>query len=244
MKLFIPWLGYNHNVTMVHSLAMMELALYCQANKIPLTIFPITFESLISRGRNAGVAAFLSDPDATHLLFIDSDIEFHVEDVKKLLAADKDIVCGAYARKFLDRERLKQHPTQFELCTRSALELFPSEEPAIIASCEYVATGFLCIKRSVFETLIQKYPERQYINDIDGYGCINPTCFYDFFAVKINPITRRYDAEDYGFSCLVREAGFTIYCYTDMMLVHHGWFGYPLNMYQQMCEYKTCKNDL
>ena len=33
-------------------------------------------------------------PDATHLLFIDADIKFRVEDVVKMIQADKSLIIG------------------------------------------------------------------------------------------------------------------------------------------------------
>ena len=33
-------------------------------------------------------------PDATHLLFIDADIKFRVEDIVKMIQADKSLIIG------------------------------------------------------------------------------------------------------------------------------------------------------
>ena len=41
---------------------------------IDYTVETLTNESLISRARNTMVAKFLSNPESTHLMFIDSDI--------------------------------------------------------------------------------------------------------------------------------------------------------------------------
>tara|TARA_B110000858_G_C17578592_1_gene370206 strand:+ start:62 stop:445 length:384 start_codon:yes stop_codon:yes gene_type:complete len=41
---------------------------------IDFTVETLTNESLISRARNTMVAKFLSNPDSTHLMFIDADI--------------------------------------------------------------------------------------------------------------------------------------------------------------------------
>ena len=45
---------------------------------------------------------------------------------------------------------------------------------------EYAATGFMLIKKSAFYKIIEKFPEIEYKNDIDGYG-VSQNKFYDFF---------------------------------------------------------------
>ena len=54
-------------------------------------------ESLITRGRNNLVDRFISS-NCTHLLFIDSDIEFNPHDVFTLLYFDKDVIASPYAK--------------------------------------------------------------------------------------------------------------------------------------------------
>jgi hypothetical protein len=56
-------------------------------------------ESLIRRARNYLVDEFLNRSDATHLLFIDSDIHFNPQDVVALLALDKDVAGALILRR-------------------------------------------------------------------------------------------------------------------------------------------------
>lgn len=238
IKLFIPWIAYNHTVNMEHSLSMMRFLLFCQSNGVQVSLYPIGFESLVSRARNAAVAAFMSDPDATHLLFIDADIQFTPNDVVSLLSADKPIVCGAYAKKYLDIPKLCANGGKLELATSPSVHLAaatdPAAPPTALMKATYATTGFLCIKRSAIADMIQRFPERKYVNDIDAHYSLNPDYFYDLFPVSINPETRRYESEDYGFSRLATEAGIPIYCATDITLTHYGQMGFPCNLFSQL----------
>jgi hypothetical protein len=224
----------------------MNLVLFLRQNGIIATIFPITFESLIPRARNAAAAYFLSDNDNTHILFIDSDIEFTPNDVLKLIVADKEIVGAAYAQKWLSDNIIKEVSLSsnsnniLELSTRASVHLEePNKKPELLMKCEYITTGFLLIKRSAFEKIKNKYHDRYYVNDIDGYSGISNNKFYDFFPIGINIDTFRYESEDYGFSRLYKststdEDKSEIWCSTDITLKHHGWFGFSNNLFKQL----------
>ena len=216
----------------------MKLVLFFKTNNIDVVVYPITFDSLVNRARNAAVAAFMQDSSTTHLLFIDADIEFEPEHVLTLLQANKDVVGAPYAQKWLDMTRYnphKQHP--LELCTHVSVHLHPIDQHASkLMTARYVTTGFLLIKRDVFTKLIQAFPERRYKNDIDGYMGAGGDNFYDFFSVSINPDSRRLESEDYSFSRLWTSIGGEIYVATDVPLKHHGWFSYPSNLHRQLTE--------
>lgn len=248
MKIFVPVICYNRTGHTSFFFSLMKLMLFCKDHGIVLSLYPIVFESLISRARNAAVANFLTDPDATHILFIDSDIEFEPEDVLKMLHVNKPVVCGAYAQKWLSQEHMqavfqgeKTVENPLELCTRVSVHPLKNDDGtwpplAPVMECEYATTGFLLIQRCVFEHMMVKYPERKFQMEIDGYLTADQKYFYDFFPVHIHPVTRRYESEDYGFSRLWREsrADAKIYVITTISLIHHGWFGYPSNFYRQL----------
>lgn len=243
MKLFIPIICYNHTANTEFMFSLMQLLIALKHNNIETVFFPINFDSLISRARNAAAAHFLTDKTATHLLFIDSDIEFKPDDVFNLINANKPVICAAYAQKWLDQNAIKTHfskPTipfnPFEICTKTSVHLLPADKVDYIMKVKYATTGFLLVQRHVFETIANNNPTLSYINDIDGYSSANSDCFYNFFPTIINPDTKRYESEDYGFSRLWTESGGEIFVATNISLKHHGWFAYPANLYRQLTE--------
>lgn len=226
-------------------MSMLRLIMFLRENQIEASLVPIVFDSLINRARNAAVAMFLSDPKATHLLFIDADIEFSPDDVMKLVFANKPVVGAGYAQKYIAEDRLRevcqanpeiQRP--IEICTKNSVHLSADQKIASIMEAEYVTTGFLLIRKEVVEKMVAKYPERNYKNDIDGYMHADPTKFYDLFPVSIHPETKRFESEDYGFSRLWKDMGGKIYAITDIVLKHHGWYGFPNNLYRQLTSIK------
>jgi hypothetical protein len=58
-----------------------------------LVSFSLMKSSLVTQGRNLCVNGMLEEGEKyTHLLFIDSDIEFKAETILKMIAADKDVI--------------------------------------------------------------------------------------------------------------------------------------------------------
>lgn len=81
-------------------------------------------------------------------------------------------------------------------------------------------TGFMVIKRCVFEKMMKRYPELQYISD--SYGHENKGLHYRFFDVMVHPESKRYLSEDYGFCYLWEKMGGKIYVDARSNLSHQG----------------------
>lgn len=135
-------------------------------------------ESLITRARNLLVDSFLQT-DCTHLLFIDSDIEFRPKDVLELLSLcdEKDIVCGPYPKKNICWEKVALAVEKgFHRHDPLLLDRFAGEytftplkgspihldQPTEVLEC---GCGFMMIKRSVFIRFAEAHPELAYIPD-------------------------------------------------------------------------------
>lgn len=95
-------------VNYVHSL--MRTKELFQKIGIPLKIEFCKNDSLVSRARNNLIARAMSDPTATHFLFIDNDITWEPSDILKLLVADRELVGGIYPLKNYDWNKLLHDP--------------------------------------------------------------------------------------------------------------------------------------
>jgi hypothetical protein len=145
-------------------------------------------ESLITSARNALAHQFLKT-DATHLMFIDSDIRFRPQDILKMLEVDKEIICGIYPKKEINwttvkqamdkdvaQDQLKHYTGSFvvNLVNYAGEVTVPVNEPVEIFNG---GTGFMLIKREVFEKLGEKVPS--YTNDVGDLIRSNGRCRED-----------------------------------------------------------------
>ena len=106
-KIFIATPCYGGGLTEPYFKSILKLVFFCDKHQIPLQFGTIANESLVTRARNTLTAFFLNS-DCTHLFFIDADIEFKVEDVIRLIAADKDVAVGAYPKKGINWGAVKR----------------------------------------------------------------------------------------------------------------------------------------
>lgn len=191
-------------------------------------------ESLVTRARNNCVAQFLASPQWTHLFWIDADIGFSAEAAFRLLLADHDIAAGVYPLKREDwpangvaegttREQFEATFTRYtvnakasELTAKIELEV----QPDGFMQMTEAPTGFMAIKRRVFERLIASYPGLNYVPD--GIGDADLGLHYRFFDVMVDPVSRRYLSEDYGFCRLWSGLGESIYIDANSNLTHQG----------------------
>ena len=85
--------------------ATLEMQAMLQRHKIPVT-FHLIQSSIVTQGRNLCTSAFLKS-NCTHMLFVDTDVEFDETSLLTMLKADKDIVLTPYPMKVIDWDKAK-----------------------------------------------------------------------------------------------------------------------------------------
>ena len=225
MKIFVPLICYNHTCNTEYMMSILKLLNAAKNSNLNISFYPIFFESLVSRARNAAVAHFLEDKENTHILFIDSDIIFEPEDVFKLIKANKEVVAGIYPKKYIVWDRLKQYPESERVDFPIGGQIKMTEDNFL--EMDYLPTGFLLISRTAINKIIKQYPELKYRNDIDGYMSAGDN-FYDLFKVGIrNGI---YESEDWGFCSLWKSVGGKVLIHPEINVKHVGWHEYSGNL--------------
>ena len=176
-------------------------------------------EALITRARNMCVASFLNDSqNYTHLMFIDSDIGFRPIHLAMLLGRDKDVVGGVYTA--------KKMPVRI-----IANDWVGDATDDGLHEVQKIGTGFLMIKRQVFEHLSAHHsvvPFNWEVGMLDE-AKTNIKTYFDT-AVRDG----RYLSEDWFFCENWRDMGGKVWCDTNVELVHTGTFEYGLGAQEEL----------
>lgn len=246
-KFFVATPCYGGMLMEPYFRSTIKLMTFFNQHKIPLAFGTIANESLVTRARNVLVAYFLNS-DYTHLMFIDSDIEFQVEDFLKLYVADKDVAVGAYPKKGVAWQRIKDGMRQAEdgkqhsdkeiaaLGSDYAINFkFLNRENRQIAvekgliKLHDAGTGFMMIKREAILKMIKAYPDLKYNNDVQINNANLKDHFYALFDTMIDPVDKRYLSEDYTFCRRWQEMGGDIWLDPSISLNHYGHFCFQGN---------------
>jgi hypothetical protein len=212
--------------------SVIRLAVECNKRSINFHFFPLFNESHIDRARNVCVEHFLRST-CDDLLFIDADISFSAIDAIDLIEQKPDVVCGFYPKKEIDWKRVIQaiklgwgdkHP---EVLERFATQLVytpaldgPTDDTRSIYELVEVhegGTGFMRIRRGVFEKIDRLHPQLRYPTEMGS-----ATCFFD--ARLDNIPHKRFLSEDYAFCALARAADYKIWLAPWIKLTHHGYY--------------------
>jgi hypothetical protein len=215
------------------SFSLLALQYTCIKNNIEIVFHNVKDISIITKARNWLVYRFLKETDCTHLLFLDSDIDFIHTDVMKLIQSDKDIIGGSAPFKQIDWKNIK-----------NALQKNPNLTPSELESCSIhhtvnllndikietckpnkvkaIGTGFLLIKRSVFKKMIDsKSIKYSYTYAFNKGAKFEKIKLYKFF--ETGPDENDIElGEDYWFCMKAKEVGFDIYLQPDIILNHTG----------------------
>lgn len=232
MKIFIPLICYNHTCYAEYMVSMIKLISVAKDNNLDLSFYPIFFDPSVGRARNSAVSFFLQDPDNTHLLFIDADLSFEPLDIFKLIEADKDVIGGAYPKKYICWDRIKEDSTQEYVDFTSGGNIEVTDDGFL--NVEYIPPGFLLVKREVIQKIIDNNPELKYKNYVDGYGDGN---FYDLFRVGVNS-EGFYESGNWQFCLLWRKLGGQLLIHPEVNVKHLGWHEYSGNFIKHLINIK------
>ena len=231
-----------HSECSIHyTQALLKFQKQCMMNSIMVS-FSLLKSSLVTQGRNLCVANFLKDPtNYTHLLFIDSDIDFKFDTIMKMLKLDREVIATPYPMKHIhwdqiwDRvqkgkikniEQLKRagHAFPIKLDNQKGKEI-PVVDGVIEVS--HAPTGCMLIKKQVFDKMIKAYPNDkiEQATIVNGIALIDEYN-YNFFDTIHDPETKKYYGEDFGFCKKWTAIGGKCYCYVSDDITHVGEYQY------------------
>ena len=248
-KLFVATPMYGG---MAHGLYIKSsLDLQTTMNKYGIeTKFSFLFnESLITRARNYLVDEFLRS-DHTHLLFIDADIHYNPQDVLALMALDKDVIGGPYPKKSINWGNVAQaaraHPNmepkeleqlvgEYVFNVVKGTKQFTVTDPLEVME---IGTGFMLVKREVFNKMEKEYPMIRYKPDHVGQANFDGSRYIhayfdtviDYKESIVGGGSDRYLSEDYMFCQMWRKMGGKIFLCPWMKTQHIGTYAFTGNM--------------
>ena len=188
---------------------------------IDWTLETMVNESLISRARNTLTAKFLEQKESTHLFFVDADIGWEPWHLLVLLNRDVDVIGGLYP--------MKTMPIKWVVNGFEGAE----EGTDGLQEVSKAGTGFLLMKRAVFEKMKSHPAVKQYKNDIglDPKFDQHLKTYFDT-AVRQN----RYYSEDWTFCENWRDLGGKVWVDKRVLLRHSGSYVFCMENQQHLMD--------
>jgi hypothetical protein len=211
---------YGGQLTESTFMSFIKWGNVCRQLGIDWTIETMTNESLISRARNTLTAKFLNSPESTHLFFVDADIGWEPWHLLVLLDAQKDVVGGLYPMKSLPvKWCVNGIPGQQEVPGSNLIEVTKT------------GTGFLLIKRDVFDKLNGHPAVKPFANDIGLPKELDPH-MKTYFDTAVRE--GRYYSEDWTFCENWRDIGGQVWVDKRVLLKHTGTYVFDYNTHEQL----------
>ena len=206
-KVHIAMPCYGGMLTESTFMSFIKWANTARQLNIDWTLETMVNESLISRARNTLTAKFLEQADSTHLFFVDADIGWEPWHLLVLLNRDVDVIGGLYP--------MKTMPIKWVVNGFEGAE----EGPDGFQEVSKAGTGFLLMKRQVFEKMNSHPAVKPYKNDI-GLDPKYDKHLKTYFDTAVHQ--GRYYSEDWTFCENWRDIGGKVYVDKRVLLRHSG----------------------
>lgn len=181
-KLMVATPMYGGQCAGMFNRSMSDFSAMCSSYGIPMQIYYLFNESLITRARNYCVDEFMRS-DAQHLMFIDSDIGFNPQDIIAMMALQVqderyDIIGGPYPKKCISWEKIKMAVDKgiadndpsvlekfvgdFVFNPKGGAQSIRIDEPVEVLE---IGTGFMMITKKALQKFADSYPQYSYKPD-------------------------------------------------------------------------------
>jgi len=231
---------FNSMVTEPFFTSFLQMSIYYGTIGLKYSVCTIS-DSLINRSRNNLIAKFMANKECTHIMFLDSDIQFNHESILKLLWHDKDVIVGSYPIKEIDWNIVKDMALNGveakDLLSKSTKHVAhitqegQTETTVDNGAIEVfeAGTGFMLIKREVIEKMIKKYKKLKYKDDTGALSGEEIDNGYAFFNSYVDD-GGRFLSEDYGFCRYWQKIGGKVWLDPSINLSHFGNLKYTGDM--------------
>ena len=241
-KLFVATPMYGGQCAGMFAKSAADLSTICTQYGIPLQYYFLFNESLITRARNYCCDEFMRS-DASHMMFIDSDIGFNPHDVIAMMALQAaepekyEIIGGPYPKKCISWEKIKlavdkgladEDPNALEKFVgdfvfnpKGGQQSIPISEPCEVLE---IGTGFMMVSKEGMQKFTEFYkdqymykPDHVRTEHFDGSREIMM-----YFQAEVDPASKRYLSEDYWFCQKAQAANIKTWFCPWMKLQHVG----------------------
>lgn len=235
IKSWVPMFAipcYDRQLTEPFMMSMVQTIMYFKQIGLRFAISTVS-DSLINRARNNLVAKFMANEEFTHLMFIDVDLSFKYNDILKMLWHDKEVMTGSYPVKDLNWKRVEKLVKDgvpadklSEKATRFVVNPVQVGQNKIETDNGAIAvhdagTGFMLIKKQVFNKMFEAYPDLKFKDDTGSLKGKELDNTYALFNSYVDE-DKRFLSEDYGFCRYWQKIGGKIWVDPAIELNHLG----------------------
>ena len=226
-KVFLSTPCYGGLCLEQYATSILKLQVLLAQKNIQFYVDTTENESLVHRARNVSVGRFMQKSDADYFMFVDADIEFDPDAVVRLIESGHDISVACYPKKCVFWDQAKDaveagDDRNMAMLSASLVVNFGAHSRKIENGFIEILdgpTGFMLIKREVFEKMEKHFPELLCKNDHQNRDFDE---YYAVFDCMIDPETKRYLSEDYAFCRRWQQMGGKIYADVQTVLGHVG----------------------